>query len=122
MIRVTWSRGKVPSPRSAIRVRSAKQEKLIYATRGGRSTRIVPVPAEERERLSLSDDEILTLARWGCLIEDHYSTKAGRPMPMDVEWAKDGKTGELFVLQARPETVHALTRKATLDTYRLQAR
>ncbi len=122
MIRVTWSRGKVPSARSAIRVRSAKQEKLIYATRGGRSTRIVPVPAEERERLSLSDDEILTLARWGCLIEDHYSTKAGRPMPMDVEWAKDGKTGELFVLQARPETVHALTRKATLDTYRLQAR
>ncbi len=100
----------------------AKQEKLIYATRGGRSTRIVPVPAEERERLSLSDDEILTLARWGCLIEDHYSTKAGRPMPMDVEWAKDGKTGELFVLQARPETVHALTRKTTLDTYRLQAR
>ncbi len=122
MIRVTWLRGNVPSARSAIRVRSAKQEKLIYATRGGRSTRIVPVPAEERERLSLSDDEILTLARWGCLIEDHYSTKAGRPMPMDVEWAKDGKTGELFVLQARPETVHALTRKVTLDTYRLQAR
>jgi pyruvate,water dikinase len=100
----------------------AKQEKLIYATRGGRSTRIVPVPAEERERLSLSDDDVLTLARWGCLIEDHYSTKAGRPMPMDIEWAKDGKTGELFVLQARPETVHALTRKATLDTYHLQER
>jgi pyruvate,water dikinase len=100
----------------------AKQEKLIYATRGGRSTRIVPVPTEERERLSLSDEEVLILARWGCLIEDHYSKKAGRPMPMDVEWAKDGRTGELFIVQARPETVHALARKATLVTYRLAER
>src|SRR5581483_4055212 len=96
----------------------AKQEKLVYATRGGRSTRIVPVPAEERERLSITDDEVLTLARWGCLIEEHYSAKAGRPMPMDVEWAKDGKTGELFILQARPETVHAAARKQLLETYR----
>jgi pyruvate,water dikinase len=100
----------------------AKQEKLIYATRGGRSTRIIPVPTEERMRLSLSDDEVLNLARWGCLIEAHYSTKAGRPMPMDVEWAKDGRTGELFILQARPETVHASAHKATLETYRLQER
>lgn len=100
----------------------AKQEKLIYATRGGRSTRSVPVPAEERARLSLSDDEVLTLTRWGCLIEDHYSNKAGQPQPMDIEWAKDGKTGELFIVQARPETVHATARKATLDTYRLQER
>jgi len=100
----------------------AKQEKLIYATRGSRSTRIVPVPVEEREQLSLTDDEVLTLARWGCLIEEHYSQKAGRSVPMDVEWAKDGRTGELFILQARPETVHAATRKATLDTYRLHER
>jgi pyruvate,water dikinase len=115
----TLKQGLCPILKRAV---GAKQEKLIYATRGGRSTRIVPVPAEERERLSLSDDEVLTLARWGCVIEEHYSTKAGRPMPMDVEWAKDGKTGELFILQARPETVHALARKATLDTYRLQER
>jgi len=98
----------------------AKQEKLIYATRGGRSTRIVPVPTEERERFSITDSEVLTLARWGCLIEDHYSHKAGHPMPMDIEWAKDGTTGEIFILQARPETVHTLTRKATLETYRLE--
>jgi pyruvate,water dikinase len=102
------------------RALGAKQEKLIYATRGGRSTRTVPVAQEDRERLSLTDDEVLTLARWGCAIEDHYSAKAGRPMPMDVEWAKDGRTGELFILQARPETVHALARKATLlEVYRL---
>ncbi len=101
----------------------AKQEKLIYATRGGRSTRSVPVPLEDRERLSLTDDEVLTLTRWGCLIEDHYSAKAGRPVPMDVEWAKDGQTGELFILQARPETVHALAHKATtLEVYQLQGR
>jgi len=100
----------------------AKQEKLIYATRGGRSTRNVPVPLEDRERSSLTDDEVLNLARWGCLIEDHYSAKAGRPVPMDVEWAKDGRTAELFILQARPETVHALAHKATaLEVYHLEA-
>jgi pyruvate,water dikinase len=100
----------------------AKQEKLVYARRGGRTTRTVPVPVEERERLCLTDEEVLTLARWGCLIEDHYSAKAGRTTPMDIEWARDGRTGELFVLQARPETVHALARKTTLDLYRLRER
>lgn len=100
----------------------AKQEKLIYATRGGRSTRTVPTPVEERERLSLTDDEVLMLARWGCLIEDHYSSKAGHPVPMDIEWARDGQTGELFILQARPETVHALAHKSTtLEVYQLEA-
>lgn len=99
----------------------AKQEKMVYSRRGGLSTRSLPVPAEDRERLSLSDDDVLTLAKWSCLIEDHYSLKAGRPMPMDIEWAKDGKTGELFILQARPETVHSLARKTTtLDVYRLE--
>lgn len=99
----------------------AKQEKLVYATRGGRSTRVVPVTEEERTRLTLTDDEVLTLARWGCLIEEHYSAKTGHPTPMDVEWAKDGQTGALFVLQARPETVHAIARKTTtIKSYRLQ--
>jgi pyruvate, water dikinase len=100
----------------------AKQEKLIYATRGGRSTRIVSVPAEDRARFSITDDDVLALARWGCLIEDHYSRKTGHPMPMDIEWAKDGRTGEIFILQARPETVHAMTRTTTLDTYQLEER
>jgi pyruvate,water dikinase len=103
------------------RALGAKQEKLVYATRGGRSTRVVPVPEEDRDRFSLSDEDVLTLARWGCLIEDHYSAKAGRLTPMDVEWARDGQTGELFILQARPETVHALARKATtLEVYQLE--
>jgi len=99
----------------------AKQEKLIYAQRLGRSTQVVPVPIDERGRLSLTDDEVLALARWGCLIEDHYSARAGRPVPMDVEWARDGKTGELFILQARPETVHSRAEKTTtLEVYRLE--
>ncbi|HQR44177.1 MAG TPA: PEP/pyruvate-binding domain-containing protein, partial [Gemmatales bacterium] len=71
----------------------SKQEKMIYASRGGKSTRIVAVPQEQQQRLSLSDDEVLTLARWGCLIEKHYSQKSDHPVPMDIEWAKDGQTG-----------------------------
>ena len=65
------------------------------------------MPSAERARYVLADDDILTLARWACLIEDHYSAKHGRPTPMDMEWAKDGLTGELFIVQARPETVQA---------------
>jgi pyruvate, water dikinase len=97
----------------------AKQEKLVYARRAGATTRGVPTPEEERDQLSLNDDDVLTLANWGCRIEEHYSRKAGHASPMDIEWAKDGATGELFILQARPETVQALARKSTLDVYRL---
>ncbi len=96
----------------------AKQEKLVYATRGG-STRVIPVPVEDRGRLSLTDDEVLTLARWGCQIEGHHSAKAGRLTPMDIEWARDGRSGELFILQARPETVHSLARKSVREVYSL---
>jgi pyruvate,water dikinase len=97
-----------------------KQEKLVYAVGGGQATRVVKVAEEDRRRLSLTDDEVLTLAHWGCLVEDHYSARAKRPMPMDLEWARDGKTGELFLVQARPETVHAVAqKKASLELYRL---
>jgi pyruvate,water dikinase len=98
----------------------SKQEKLVYATRGGHPTRILPVPPEERGQPSLTDDEVLTLARMGCLIEEHYSLRAGQPRAMDIEWAKDGRSGELWILQARPETVHTPALKATLDVYRVQ--
>lgn len=98
----------------------AKQEKLVYATRVGRQTRTLTVNNEERERLSLTDDEVLILARWGCLIESHYTAKSGRPVPMDVEWAKDGRTGELFIVQARPETVHASQKAAEIEVFRLE--
>ncbi|HEX6367489.1 MAG TPA: phosphoenolpyruvate synthase [Longimicrobium sp.] len=85
----------------------SKEMKLVYDEGGTRPVKSVPVPLEERGRLVLDDDEVLTLARWACLVEDHYSAHHGTPTPMDMEWAKDGRTGELFLLQARPETVHA---------------
>jgi pyruvate,water dikinase len=78
----------------------AKERKLIYAG-GGKATKNVPTTAGEQSRYVLSDDEVLTLGRWAARIEAHYG------MPMDIEWAKDGHTGELFIVQARPETVEA---------------
>jgi pyruvate,water dikinase len=96
-----------------------KEVRLVYGD-GSKSTRSEPTPVEERNRFSLSDDEVLALARWACKIEDHYSSLAQHPQPMDIEWAKDGVTGELFVLQARPETVHsAKSRSAMAEIYRL---
>lgn len=97
-----------------------KQEKMIYSSRGGKSTRIVAVPGEVQERLSLTDEEALTLARWGCVIEEHYTQKANQPTPMDIEWAKDGRTGQLFILQARPETVHAMKLQTELEIFTLK--
>lgn len=98
-----------------------KEFKLVYDLGGGRMTRTVPVSPDDRVRFAVTDDDILTLARWTCLIEDHYSGKRGRPTPMDLEWAKDGRTGELFIVQARPETVQSLKHPESLEVYRLRA-
>ncbi len=96
-----------------------KRIKLVYAEGGG--TREVEVSEEERNRFCLSDDEILQLARWGIIIEKHYSKKLGKDQPMDIEWAKDGTTGELFVVQARPETVHSTKKDVnTIEYYHLE--
>jgi pyruvate,water dikinase len=99
----------------------AKQFRMVYAGHGTRTTRNLETLPEDRQRLCLSDDEALLLARWGCLIEKHYSARHGRPTPMDVEWAKDGIDGLLYVVQARPETVHALKNVQVLESYRLDA-
>jgi pyruvate,water dikinase len=96
-----------------------KETKLVYHAGGTKGVRTVPVLPAERTRFTLADDDILTLARWGCLIEAHYGTVRGRATPMDVEWAKDGRTGELFVVQARPETVQARRSRDVLETWRL---
>lgn len=79
---------------------------MVYAN-GTRSTQSEATPVADRERYCLSDPEVLQLARWACLIEEHYSQLAKKLQPMDIEWAKDGVTGELVVVQARPETVHS---------------
>ncbi|MET0395772.1 MAG: phosphoenolpyruvate synthase [Longimicrobiaceae bacterium] len=98
----------------------SKELKLVYDEGGTRQTRSVPVPPEERVRFVLSDDEVLTLARWAVAVEDHYSVRRGAPTPMDMEWARDGQTGELFLLQARPETVHARRAEASLERWVLE--
>lgn len=73
----------------------------------GNSTKNIKVMRKERQSFALTDDEVLSLARQSLIIEQHYSQHHGRHMPMDIEWAKDGIDGELYILQARPETVHA---------------
>jgi pyruvate,water dikinase len=83
-----------------------KEVRLVYGD-GSRTTRSEATPLVERGKFSLTDDEVLKLAGWACLIEEHYSKQAGHPQPMDIEWAKDGVSGQLFVIQARPETVHS---------------
>jgi pyruvate,water dikinase len=97
----------------------SKEVRLVYGD-GNRTTRSEPTPESERKRYSLTDEEVLKLARWACLIEDHYSAQAGHQQPMDIEWAKDGLTGKLFIVQARPETVHSSkATQASAEIYRL---
>ncbi len=96
----------------------SKLNKAIYDENGG--IKDVDTTEEERNRFSLTDDDILTLAKWAVSIEDHYSKKNGRYTPMDIEWAKCGKTNQLFVVQARPETVQSRKSLSVLETYKLK--
>jgi pyruvate,water dikinase len=73
-------------------------------------------------KFSITDEEALQLARWAVIIEEHYTTLAGCPKPMDIEWAMDGITGELFIVQARPETVISQRDPLVLENYELEER
>jgi len=90
-----------------------KEKKLVYKG-DGTGTEQQEVKVGEQRKFALNDNEVLTLARWACIIEEHYDT------PMDIEWAKDGVTGELFIVQARPETVYSQMDMASLKTYVLE--
>jgi pyruvate,water dikinase len=92
----------------------SKELKMIYTDDPAAPVTNVPTTKEEQQRFILSDEEILTLARWACIIEEHYGK------PMDIEWAKDGADGDLFIVQARPETVHSLQTEKTMETYVLK--
>jgi pyruvate, water dikinase len=99
-----------------------KEMKLVYGRgRGTRSTRNLKTPRSERERFCLSDAEVLELAGYAIDIEDHYSKLAGHPTPMDIEWAKDGEDGKLYIVQARPETAASQRQAGTFETYALKA-
>jgi len=103
------------------RVLGAKQLTMVYG-RGGRgpATRNLPTLAAERERFCISDEEVLTLAEHAIRIEEHYSARAGESRPMDIEWAKDGLDGELYIVQARPETVASQREATVLEEYKLE--
>jgi pyruvate, water dikinase len=96
----------------------SKALKMVYEA-GSIATKNVKVEICDRNKFALSDDEILQLANWGCFIEDHYSHVNGYFTPMDIEWAKDGITNELFIVQARPETVQSQKIGNVLRTYKL---
>jgi len=99
--------------------RGDQKEKLVYGKSGVKKANLLK---KEMGRFSLSDEEILTLAKWGVQIEDYYSRLRGYWDPQDIEWAKDGKTNQLFVVQSRPETVHGGGKKITsYQEYRLQS-
>lgn len=97
-----------------------KRIKMVYDMGGSRLTKNVWVPESEQDKFCLTDDEILQLARWAVQIEEHYSQVRGVYTPMDIEWAKDGLTNELFVVQARPETVQSQKSTNVLKTYHLK--
>ncbi len=100
-----------------------KQIKMIYAEGGTReATRNIPTPRADRERFCINDEEVLTLADYAIQVEQHYSTKAGHEMPMDMEWAKDGLDGKLYLVQARPETVASQKKGHILEEYELKSR
>ncbi len=101
-----------------------KAIKMIYAhdTAEGTPTRNIDVPEADRLRFSLTDDDVNELARFGVKIEQHYSKGAGRDMPMDIEWAKDGVDGKLYVVQARPETVRSQESRNEYEVYYLESR
>ena len=104
------------------RALGSKKIKMVYAAGGGReTTRNVPTAKADRERFCISDEEVLTLADFAMKVEKHYSAKAGKARPMDMEWAKDGTDGQLYMVQARPETVTSQRRGNVLETYNLVA-
>ncbi len=100
----------------------AKKLKMIFSEGGLATTRNVPTDAKERQKFCLSDEEVLALAGQAIAIEDHYSAVAGQKRPMDVEWAKDGLDGRLYIVQARPETVASRRDRNSLETYRIESR
>jgi|688.fasta_scaffold67756_1 pyruvate,water dikinase len=97
----------------------SKSIKMIYAG-GSKLTKNVEVAQVDRDKYCITDEEILQLARWACIIEDHYSNVRNTYTPMDIEWAKDGLTGELFIVQARPETVQSQKSANVIKTYELK--
>jgi pyruvate,water dikinase len=94
----------------------AKQQRMVYSDKPGERVRIEETPAADRNRFCINDDELQELSRQALTIEKHYQR------PMDIEWAKDGNTGKLYIVQARPETVKSRSHATTLERFQLGER
>ncbi|MBD2232997.1 phosphoenolpyruvate synthase [Phormidium tenue] len=94
-----------------------KALRMVYNTTGTELTKNEPVPQADQGRFAIGEEDILQLAHWACTIEAHYTELRGVNSPMDIEWAKDGHTGELFIVQARPETVQSQKSQNELRSY-----
>jgi pyruvate,water dikinase len=113
----TFNRGQGAIIRKTL---GSKEIKMVYGSRDSMVlTRNVEVPKADRRRFCIIDDDALKLTDYAMAIEEHYSKKAGKACPMDIEWAKDGRDGELFIVQARPETVQSQKAMDVLETYHL---
>jgi pyruvate,water dikinase len=95
----------------------SKQQRLIYGD--DQATLNVETPAADRDRFCIADGDVLTIADFALRIEAHFSRRAGHPMPMDIEWAKDGVDGSIYIVQARPETVASRKAAGSFESYRL---
>ena len=92
---------------------------MIFS-RGAKATvKNIDTPNSRRKRFCIHDEDAVTLAKWATTIEEHYSRRRGVATPMDIEWAKDGRTGKLYIVQARPETVQSRTSAAQMVDYKL---
>ncbi|NCC70387.1 phosphoenolpyruvate synthase, partial [bacterium] len=111
-----WKKGLKENRNSIIgKSIGSKELKMIYAEDGAKiQTKDVKVSKSEQDKFSITDQEVLKLAKWACVIEDHYKK------PMDMEWAKDGETGKLYIVQARPETVQSQKDRNVLEEYILE--
>jgi pyruvate, water dikinase len=99
----------------------AKEMRMVYA-RGRATTRNVATSQAARKRFCINDDDVLQLTQSAIVVENHYSKKAGAPTPMDVEWAKDGSDGKLYIIQARPETVASQRKPEAIEDYALKSK
>ncbi len=117
--KTTLARGFRPLVRREL---GSKATQLVYGDSPGKPVQEVRVERAQRESFVLEEEEVLQLARWAVAIEQHFSSVSGRATPMDIEWAKDGATGELFVVQARPETVHSQVERPRIELFKLRER
>ena len=105
------------------KILGSKSSKIIYSDNVKSPVKKVPTPVDDRNKFCLSDVEVLNLAEWAVVIEEYYTLRNnGKWTPMDIEWAKDGVSGELFIVQARPETVQSVKKKNMLEVYKLSKR